>query len=231
MSQRTDEPTLTARYSHALTLSYVWHRTQTRKSRDTPYLAHLMSVSALVLESGGDEELGIAGLLHDALEDAGSQADAEARREVIRQEFGERVLRAVEGCTDGTPAERREMSWGGRKTAYVAHVRDDAHPDAVAVSLCDKLHNARSILRDLKAAGRAPDADRAAQARQALWARFTGRKMGSLWYYAALEHAYRSRRVDLPDGFADPLDELGRTVEAMLAESGVARAELEAPKG
>lgn len=193
--------TLTARYSHALTLSYVWHRTQMRKGRDTPYLAHLMSVSALVLEAGGGEELGIAGLLHDALEDAPGRAAAEAREEVIAEEFGPRVLSAVRGCTDGYPDEKSEMGWCDRKERYLAHLRGDdpedaAHPDAVRVSLCDKLHNARSILRDLEAEG------------EGLWSRFSTGRAGTLWYYASLLEAYRSRADALPGGFARHVDEL-----------------------
>lgn len=229
-NEENDPALLTARYSRALALSYRWHREQTRKGRETPYLAHLMSVSALVLEAGGAEELGIAGLLHDALEDAEDEDEADARREVIRQEFGERVLAAVEGCTDGTPDERKGMTWTERKQAYVAHIRSEAIADAVAVSLCDKLHNARSILRDVREAA-------ARGVEEEFWNRFTGRRQGSLWYYAALEEAYRSRvpaltdassesGPRLPAGFRAHLEELSRTVDALLESTGVNRDEL-----
>ena len=61
--------TLTDRFAEALAYCASVHRTQTRKGKPTPYVAHLLSVAALVLEDGGDEDEAIAALLHDSLED------------------------------------------------------------------------------------------------------------------------------------------------------------------
>ena len=59
---------LTTRYQEALAYSSKLHKDQVRKGKNTPYIAHLLSVSALVLEAGGDEDQAIAALLHDAAE-------------------------------------------------------------------------------------------------------------------------------------------------------------------
>jgi (p)ppGpp synthase/HD superfamily hydrolase len=58
------------RSRRAFALPYEVHATQVRKGTTIPYLAHLMSVAALVLEHGGGKDAAIAGLLHDAVEDS-----------------------------------------------------------------------------------------------------------------------------------------------------------------
>src|ERR1700722_11320126 len=72
------------------------HAGQARKATTVPYLSHLMAVTSLVLEAGGDEEMAIAALLHDVVEDCGGMP----RLREIRKQFGARVARIVEGCTD-----------------------------------------------------------------------------------------------------------------------------------
>jgi len=72
------------------------HAGQARKATTVPYLSHLMAVASLVLEAGGDEEMAIAALLHDVVEDCGGMP----RLREIRKQFGARVARIVEGCTD-----------------------------------------------------------------------------------------------------------------------------------
>ena len=70
------------------------HRQQVRKGTDIPYVSHLMLVSGLVLEAGGDEEQAIAGLLHDAIEDA-PPGEADQVRKEVRERFGDRVLAII----------------------------------------------------------------------------------------------------------------------------------------
>lgn len=106
------------RFARALDLAQEWHGTQTRKGVSTPYMAHLMAVSALALEYGGNEAQAIAGLLHDALEDAPTADEAKARDILILAEFGVDVARMVEGCTDSRPnAEGDKAPWKDRKEA------------------------------------------------------------------------------------------------------------------
>ncbi len=86
----------TARFEGALVYATRLDNGQSRKGTEIPYLAHLLAVTALVIEWGGDEEMAIAALLHDAVEDQGgleTLAD-------IRRRFGERVAVIVDGCTD-----------------------------------------------------------------------------------------------------------------------------------
>jgi len=151
------------------------HAGQTRKASTIPCIAHLMAVASLVLEAGGDEDLAIAALLHDVVEDCGG---APMLNEV-RRRFGKRVASAVEGCTD---ADRDpKPPWRKRKEGYIRRLRS-ADADARLVSAADKLNNLRSILTDYREIG------------QYVWARFQGGRDGTLWYYRALCDQFLRRK-------------------------------------
>jgi (p)ppGpp synthase/HD superfamily hydrolase len=181
---------MTPLFVDALQFAAGVHAAQLRKGTSIPYVAHLLGVTSLVLEYGGDEEEAIAALLHDAVEDHGARM-----RPIIERRYGARVLAIVEGCTD-TDADPKPP-WRDRKNAYVAHL-GEASPSALLVSAADKLHNARAIRRDLKMHG------------HAVWDRFSGKKDGTLWYYRALVSAFRSARGDAR--VAAVVDELDRVV-------------------
>ena len=92
------------------------HDGQTRKAKSVPYLAHLMSVSSIVLEAGGNEDCAIAALLHDVVEDCGGRP---MLREV-EDRFGPDVARMVEGCTDSF--EDPKPPWRQRKDEYLSRL-------------------------------------------------------------------------------------------------------------
>lgn len=167
-----DETILTDRFIDALGFAAHLHAHQKRKGTSIPYVAHLMSVASLVLENGGDEDQAIAALLHDAVEDQGGLPTLHA----IRKRFGDRVARIVEGCSDTD--KNPKPPWRKRKEDYLRHLRQ-VDADVRLVSLADKLHNARCILRDLRQAGP-----------QSL-SRFNGGQAGTLWYYHRLADIFR----------------------------------------
>jgi GTP pyrophosphokinase len=151
------------------------HQTQVRKGTAIPYLSHLMGVASLVIEHGGDEDQTIAGLLHDTLEDCGLEHEAS-----IGARFGDRVLAIVRDCTDGTPDDQGlKPPWRARKETYLTHLAT-ASDDALLVSACDKLHNARAIATDL-ACG------------EDVFTRFKGGRDGTLWYYDSLATTFAER--------------------------------------
>lgn len=169
---------LTSRFEDALVFAHQLHASQTRKGTSIPYIAHLLAVTALVIADGGDEDQAIAALLHDAVEDQGGLKTLQ----LIRSRFGERVAVIVDGCTDayGSP----KPPWRERKERYLEHLKH-ASPEVQRVSLADKLHNARSILRDLRQNG------------EDIWSRFNGGKSGTLWYYHSLVLIFQ-QQVDSP---------------------------------
>ena len=178
---------LTARFEEALLFATQLHARQWRKGTTIPYIAHLLSVSAIVLENGGGENEAIAALLHDAIEDQGG----DSTRQEIRRRFGAAVVAIVDGCTDSD--EFPKPPWRARKEAYIAHLRE-ATASVRLVATADKLHNARAVLVDYRLLG------------DSLWQRFHGGKDGTLWYYRAVVDALRDT------GRTPLIDELGRVV-------------------
>jgi (p)ppGpp synthase/HD superfamily hydrolase len=171
--ESTAAPILGDRFEVALVLAHRLHRTQLRKGTQVPYLAHLLSVAALVLEEGGDEDEAIAALLHDAIEDQGGQST----RDLILAKFGKRVCDIVEGCTESRPEPL--SSWQDRKVLHLAKLVDET-TSVRMVTLADKLHNVRSTLMDYNRFG------------SSLWNRFGGGRSGTIWYYRAVASSLRS---------------------------------------
>lgn len=187
---------LTERFEEALVLAAQFHARQLRKGTTIPYISHLLAVTSLVLEHGGNEDEAIAALLHDAVEDQGG-ADA---REKIRRLFGENVAAIVDGCSDTD--QMPKPPWRERKERYIAHLRT-ASPSVRLVSAADKLHNVRSVLADYRNLG------------EALWSRFNGGKAGTLWYYRAVTDALREVG---PSPLIDELDHTLAELEHLAIE-------------
>lgn len=181
---------LSDRFDDALAYASRLHREQERKGSGIPYIAHLMSVSALVLENGGDEDQAIAGLLHDAAEDQGG----EAQLAIIRERFGPVVAEIVADCTDAWVEPK--PPWRARKEAYLATL-DRKADRSLLVSLADKTHNAEAILADKLAIG------------EAIFDRFTGKREGTVWYYDQLAQFFHLR---MPGQLADRLLNASRSI-------------------
>lgn len=178
---------LSDRFDEALILATRLHAHQCRKDKKVPYIAHLLAVTSLVLQAGGNEEEAIAALLHDAIEDQGDRIGLEE----IRQRFGETVAAIVDGCTDAKSWPK--PPWRERKEAYLAHLQEASASERL-VSVADKLHNARTIVADYRALG------------ESVWDRFNGGREGTLWYYRALLEAFQT------SGAAPLLEEFERVV-------------------
>jgi GTP pyrophosphokinase len=146
---RTAAPlVLSPRYDEALAMARRLHALQFRKMSGAPYLCHLLEVSGLVLEYGGDEVQAIAALLHDALEDQSANAGgASALRESIRNRFGSRVLELVEICSDCESQPKPE--WRVRKLHHLERLARASAYDCL-IPACDRLHNLRSINSELR---------------------------------------------------------------------------------
>jgi (p)ppGpp synthase/HD superfamily hydrolase len=172
------------------------HAEQCRKGTRIAYMAHLLSVASLVLEDGGTEDDAIAAVLHDACEDHGV-TEAE-----IRARFGAVIARTVRLCSDGLGegGSRDEWDWRARKEAYLDRLEHEELPISVyRVAAADKLHNARSILTDLRDHG------------PQVWTRFHAGAEDQRWYYQ------RVREI-LPARHPGPTTrELERVVDQLLA--------------
>jgi (p)ppGpp synthase/HD superfamily hydrolase len=194
--KKTQKPLLSSRFVKALGYAAKLHGRQIRKRTQRPYIGHLLSVTATVIEYGGDEEMAIAALLHDAVEDQGGAP----RLREIRRKFGKRVAHIVDGCTDTD--QQPKPPWLERKRAYVARVgREGA--DVRLVSAADKLSNVRETLHDFRMHG------------EEVFERFAGKQGGTLWYYRALVEAFRCA------GSNPLVEELDRVVTELESLTGV----------
>jgi GTP pyrophosphokinase len=162
---------LGSRFLRAFEFAFKKHQKQVRKASTIPYIAHLMGVTSLVLEAGGDEDLAIAALLHDVVEDCGGVPMLKE----VRRRFGKRVAHVVAGCTDADTYPK--PPWQERKEQYIEQLKH-ADADTRLVSAADKLNNLRSILSDYRAIG------------ESVWSRFNGGRDGTLWYYRTLRDVF-----------------------------------------
>jgi (p)ppGpp synthase/HD superfamily hydrolase len=139
---------LSERYFAAVAYTSNAHAWQTRKGGNIAYMSHLLGVSSLIIEAGGDEDQAIAGLLHDAVEDAGGLA----RLADIRHLFGERVAAIVLGCSDNVDDDDQWMGYWERKQTYLDRLETEPS-ELVMVSMADKVHNSRALVTDLQISG------------------------------------------------------------------------------
>lgn len=191
---------LTRRITTAFGLAYLVHGQQLRKKTGIPYMAHVMSVSALALEHGADEDVAIAALLHDSVEDS---VDGAVTLALIQQEFGGRVARIVMACSDAVAVPgKAKPEWRERKERYLEHLDADADADVLLVSACDKVHNASSILADLRSEG------------DVVWQRFTVTDpRQQLWYYTSVVEILQRR---LPGALTNQLAEIVSQIESRI---------------
>ena len=174
---------LSERFDEALGYAARQHRQQLRKGSRVPYMSHLMSVSALVMEHGGSEDQAIAALLHDAVEDA-PKGEGPAVLSHIREQFGVAVADIVLACSDGlNEAGDRKGTWPERKQPYVAALSDPAKKsdEALLVTAADKIHNGSRIAADLREFG------------ATFWSTFNACEHELLWYYTSVDAAVSER--------------------------------------
>ena len=191
-------PVFSKRFVFALGYAARVHARQIRKRTERPYIGHLLGVASIVIEYGGDEDMAIAALLHDAVEDQGGLP----RLREIRKKFGKRVAHIVDGCTDAYSEPK--APWLDRKRDYIARVAGE-NQEVRLVSAADKLSNARETLHELRVHG------------ESVFERFAGKKIGTLWYYRELIGAFRRA------GSNSLVEELDRVVSELESLAGAAR--------
>ena len=140
-----------ARIQKALEQAALWHRVQVRKDVErTPYIVHLVSVLLTLAEHTDDEDVLIAGLLHDVLEDVDLKLAG-----VIEHQFGSRVLGLVESVSeDKDPQVKTDavVTWRDRKLGYLAKLEHD-EKEALLISAADNVNNWEGLVASLRKHG------------------------------------------------------------------------------
>jgi guanosine-3',5'-bis(diphosphate) 3'-pyrophosphohydrolase len=189
VSRRSDE-TISLDLERALRWAAVCHRGQTRKGSATPYVEHVVGVAMILDRLGFPEDVVIAGLLHDAVE------DTDATIEQVEERFGPRVAETVGHCSEvKADAQGNKRPWIDRKRDHLEALAH-APAEARAVVLADKLHNLISIQLDLEEG-------------RPVWSVFNAGRDQALWYYrSTIEQC----------GHGDPrLEALAESCRAVLA--------------
>jgi (p)ppGpp synthase/HD superfamily hydrolase len=181
--------------NHALAFAAKHHDRQVRKGTRLPYLTHPANVALILTRYGRDTDTVVAGILHDVIEDCVRDGySREMLEQRIGDKFGPKVLDTVLAVTyrrnddDGV-----ELSGDDRKTDYLERL-SGASEEARWVCAADKIHNASSIVADLK---RTVDTE-------TIWSRFGGGRAGTgRWYRQVYE---RLREVGFDAPIMDELD-------------------------
>jgi (p)ppGpp synthase/HD superfamily hydrolase len=141
-------PVLGREFERAFDFAMDIHGNDIRGRENDPFIAHLLSVTSLVLSDGGSQDEAIAALLHDAPEGVHKNEIAQVFSG-IRHSFGEPVALIVERCSgpiDGPP-------WRKQRAEYLDHLRDQTDQRVLRVALAKELDNARMLLRELRKYG------------------------------------------------------------------------------
>jgi GTP pyrophosphokinase len=194
---------LSERFTRAVDYARTLH-IERRKGTEIPYMAHLLGVASLVMGESGrvdfpvTEDMVIAALLHDTVEDHGG----EPRLKDVAFNFGSNVARRVEGLSD-TLAEdsSKKEPWETRKENYLDRLRTEPR-DVLLISAADKLYNAQSILTDYR------------KIKEKIWDRFKRGRKEQLGYFDKLLVVFKN------SGTNEIVDELGRVVEKLKEISG-----------
>ncbi|MBN2531579.1 MAG: HD domain-containing protein [Spirochaetales bacterium] len=146
------------------------HKGQFRKGTRIPYIFHPVNVAQRLLEHNYPDDLVIAGLLHDTIEDTPVTADD------IRKKFGDAIADLVIGASE----KNRKETWENRKKETLEKLKTAPH-DLLILSCADKLDNICSIKRDLRKLG------------ESLWERFNQPGEKQKWYYKNLAQLFKQR--------------------------------------
>jgi (p)ppGpp synthase/HD superfamily hydrolase len=122
------------------------HNGQLRKDGKTPVITHLLTVALLLSQITKDENIVIAGILHDVLE------DTKTTESEIKDIFGPKVLEIVKECTEEDRGKDWEKRWKERKAKTLNKIKTTSRPGALVLT-SDTVSNSYELLRNLKITG------------------------------------------------------------------------------
>ena len=149
------------------------HRGQYRKGSKIPYIIHPLNVGKILIEHVCSDEVVIAGILHDTVEDTPVTLDN------IRQEFGLKVADLVEAASEPDKSD----TWENRKKHTIRILKNLSH-EAMILVLADKLDNIRAIREGLERDG------------EGVWERFNRPREKQKWYYDSLMAVFTDSLTD-----------------------------------
>ena len=169
----------TPKIQKAVIRSAILHQNQKRKGTPIPYIIHPYSVALILSDYIDDEDIIVAGLLHDVLEDVPNYSGDD-----MKKEFGEKVYKIVkEVSEDKDPndkGENKKITWQKRKEGYLAILKNDSF-EAMMVCCADKIHNLLSLIEAYEEQG------------DDLWNKFNASKDKQMWFYEEILNVLKNR--------------------------------------
>lgn len=184
----------TKKIQKAINFAAVGHQAQKRKDLNkTPYIVHPVGVAMILSQYTNDQNVIIAGLLHDVVEDCGIS------KETLKKEFGQKVASIVMEVTEDMALKSKKgakASWTERKQGYLSRLKTDSK-EALMVCAADKIHNLNSMREAFDVEG------------AKFWKSFNSPADQKLWFY---EEIYKQLKNRIPGKM---LGEYRRALEAV----------------
>ncbi len=159
----------------AFRFAFTKHEGSKRKGLSTPYIVHPMEVATILMKNSVSEEIIVAGLLHDLIEDEGVSYDD------IMEKFGKVVAELVKNVSEPEELKNTQLdpkkTWKQRKNNTIEKIKK-ASFETKCLSCADKLANIRDMYYDHSILG------------EELWERFNAPKDDQKWYYHSMLHAF-----------------------------------------
>lgn len=161
------------------------HKNQFRKGTNIPYIVHPINVMKTLGRLTDEQNVIIAGLLHDILE------DTNVTENDIKTKFGEDVLYLVKKASEAAKLENSTVSkdWKSRKQSTIEHLKKEKDERVMLIACADKLDNVSDIIFDYEKSG------------EKLWQKFNAGKEKQLWYYNTLAEIFKSRQSEFGEAF------------------------------
>lgn len=159
------------RIEEAIEVAAQAHNGQYRKGTHTPYISHPYAVGLILMSEGCSEEVIIAGILHDTVEDTDLTLDC------IKRSFGQSIAEIVDGCS-----EDKSLRWRERKTDRIEALKT-ASTEVCLVTSADKLHNLRTVISEYDEIG------------DVVWERFHGGIEAQAWYYRSILDSLQTQMI------------------------------------
>lgn len=169
---------LTPKIQYAINRAAELHAGQMRKVTKTPFFTHPFSVALILSQYTTDENIVVAGLLHDVLEDV-----PKYKYEDMKKEFGVKIADLVQGVSEvKSPRTKKtaKQTWMDRKDSYLKKLKTDPY-EALMISAADKIHNLRSMIDEYKKGG------------EKIWKKFNAPEDKKVWFYGEVLSVLKER--------------------------------------